>query len=134
MIFSFKLSNIRHPWWVCFRDKYAPTSRNMFILRQDHFSNYTIMILGLTLPFFISKTVTFSLNSARMTEPMLILSLRKDHFIYWAIRFLGLTPPFLIFKNIDPIRHRKQLVSETRMYRFPENMFIQSLRQEHFIN
>ena len=74
---------------------------------------------------------------------MFLLSLRQDRFNNSTSKFLGPTPPFsysktvifsLKFSKNDRIRHLRWLVSETRVHQLLENIFLLSLRQDHFSN
>ena len=58
--------------------------------------------------------------------------LRQDYFsnfLFWISKTVIFS---LKFSKNDPIRHLWWLVSETPMHRLPENMFLLSLRQDHF--
>ena len=77
----------------------------------------------------------------RLSQNMFLLILRQDHIS--NKKFFVATFPFIDFKNSDIFtqfnknyrrRDLQLLVSETCMHRFPENMFLLTLRQDHFSN
>ena len=79
----------------------------------------------------------------RIPKEMFLQSLRKDHFSNSTKKYLSPTPPFLCLKNViflvnlsknDPLRHLRWLFSQTHIHRLPTNMFLPSLRKDHFSN
>ena len=135
----------------------------MFLLslRQDHFSNKTIKLLGPTPPVLCLKNrdifiqiqqkrpqrhlwwLVSEKRTHQLPENIFPLSLMQDHFSNKTIKFLGPTPHFYISKTVifslkfsknDRIRHIWWLVSKTRMHQLPENMFLLRLRRNHFSN
>ena len=75
----------------------------------------------------------------RLPQNMFLLNSKQDHFS--NKKLLVSTPQFIEFTNCDiftqinkgnPIRHLWWLFSETRMHCLPENIFLLTLRQDHF--
>ena len=75
----------------------------------------------------------------RLPENMALLTLRQGHLRNKKI--LVLTTPFADYKSSDifsqfnkndPLSNLWLLFSEARMNRIPENMFLLTLRQDHF--
>ena len=73
-------------------------------------------------------------NQKKNYGNIFLLILRQDHFSNSRFHNSKTVIFSLKFSKNDPIRHLWWLVSETRMYRLPENKFILSLRQDRFSN
>ena len=154
---------LRDLWWLVTETQMHQPAINMFLLslRQDHFSNKTIKFVGPTSAFLYLKKYIFSVKFSKnnplrdlwrlvsetrmhwLPENMFVLSLKQNHFSNGTIKILGPTPQFFYLNKVifsvklrknDLLRDLWWFVTETGMHRLSKNMFLLSLRQDHFIN
>ena len=141
MVFSHKFNksdHLRDLWRLVSETCMHWIPQNLFLLslKQDNFSNSTIIVLGPSPPFiYLKKCDIFAQIQQKWHSQRPVVAPFRDmrsptsrKHISTDLKKRSLS---LKFSKNDTLRHLQWLVSETHIHRLPSNMFLLRLRQDH---
>ena len=144
MVFSHKFNksdHLRDLWCLVSETCMHQIPQNLFLLslKQDNFSNSTIIVLGPSPPFiYLKKCDIFSQIQQKWHSQRPVVAPFRDTRAPTSRKYISTELKkrsfSLKFSKNDPPRHLRWHFLEIRRHPIPENMFVLTLSEGHFSN